>query len=202
MFITVSASLISGIIAISYAVKGFGVWALASNYVSLSFITSILFYMVNPWLPKYFVSKESFNRLFGFGSKLLASGILNTLFGNIYKLVIGKFFSAASLGFYTHATMYVSQVTESASSTLETATYPILSKTKHDPARLKTNYQKIIKASSYVIFPLTMGLPILAKPLILFLVGEKWIESVPFVQILCFSGVLYHLHAINLNVLK
>src|SRR5690606_20921933 len=137
-----------------------------------------------------------------FGSKLFASGLLDTFYQNIYKLIIGKFFMASTLGLFTQARVFVDQVTLSATSTLQTVTYPILSKTKNDPERLKRAYQKIIMASSFVIFPLTMGLAVLAKPFILTLVGEKWIDAVPFIQILCFSGALYHLHSINLNVLK
>lgn len=202
MVVSVSASVLTGVLAIILALQGYGVWALAIKYVALSFVTSLLFYVINPWVPKYFISKASFKRLFGFGSKLLASGLLDTFYQNIYKLIIGKFFTAATLGLFTQARLYVDQVTQSATSTLQTVTYPILSKTKDDPTRLKKAYQKIIMASSYVIFPLTMGLAVLAKPLILTLVGEKWIEAVPFLQILCFSGALYHLHAINLNILK
>lgn len=202
MIVSLLASLITGVIGVVLALQGYGVWALAIKYVALSVFTSLLFYIINPWFPKYFISKDSFKRLFGFGSKLFASGLLDTFYQNIYKLIIGKFFMASTLGLFTQARMFVDQVTLSATSTLQTVTYPILSKTKNDPERLKRAYQKIIMASSFVIFPLTMGLAVLAKPFILTLVGEKWIDAVPFMQILCFSGALYHLHSINLNVLK
>lgn len=200
--INIASSVISGAIGITLAFQGFGVWSLAYKYVSLSLLLSISFYVINPWFPKYFVYKSSFNKLFGFGSKLLAAGILNKVYQNIYKLIIGKYFAAATLGLYTQAKLYVNQVTQSAVSTLQTVTYPVLSKAKEDPERLKEAYRKIIMASSYVIFPLTMGLAVMAKPLILTFVGEKWIEAVPFLQLICLSGALYHLHSINLNVLK
>lgn len=202
MIVSVIASVLTGILAIILALQGYGIWALAIKDVALSFVTSLSFYVINPWVPKRFFSKASFKKLFGFGSKLLVSGLLDTFYQNIYKLIIGKFFTAATLGLFTQAKMYVSQVTQSATSTLQMVTYPILSKTKNDPIRLKKNYQKLIMASSYVIFPMIIGMALLAKPLILTLVGVKWIEAVPFLQILCFSGALHHMHAINLNILK
>lgn len=200
--INITTSVLSGTIGIVLAIQGFGVWALAYKYVALSGLMSIFYFAINPWVPKQFVNKSSFEKLFGFGSKLLLAGILNKLYQNIYKLIIGKFFAAATLGLYTQAKLYVNQVTQSAVSTLQTVTYPILSKAKDDPERLREAYRKIIMASSYVIFPLTMGLAVMAKPLILTLVGVKWIGTVPFLQLICLSGALYHLHSINLNVLK
>jgi teichuronic acid exporter len=200
--INITTSILSGAIGIILALKGFGVWSLAYKYVALSLTLSISYYVLNPWLPRYFINKTSFKKLFGFGSKLLAAGILNKVYQNVYKLIIGKFFTAATLGLYAQSKLYVNQVTQSAVSTLQTVTYPVLSKAKEEPERLREAYRKIIMASSFVIFPLTMGLAVMAKPLILTLVGEKWVEAVPFLQLICLSGALYHLHSINLNILK
>jgi O-antigen/teichoic acid export membrane protein len=202
MIVNVVTNVLTGVIGIVLAYYGYGVWALAIKYVAQAFFMSSIFFVINPWVPKNFISKESFNRLFGFGSKLLLSGLLNTVYGNIYKLIIGKYYTAVSLGLFTQAQLYVNQVTQSAVGTIQTVTYPILSKAKDDPARLKNAYRKIIMASSYVIFPLVIGLGILAEPFILTLVGQKWIGVLPFLQILCLSGALYHLHSINLNILQ
>ena len=133
---------------------------------------------------------------------MFLSGLINTIYDNIYKLIIGKYFSAVTLGLYTQAKLYVTQVTLSAVSTIQTVTYPILSKAKNEPQRLKNAYRKIIIATSFVIFPITIAMGLLAKPLILVAIGEQWVDAIPFLQILCVSGVLYHLHAINLNILK
>lgn len=200
--ISIISGLIAGIVSVILAFQGFGVWSLAANYVLVTLGFSIIIYAKNPWFPKYFIIRESFQRLFGFGSKLFLSGLLDTFYRNVYKLIIGKFFSASVLGFYTQAQIYVQQLTQGTISTLQSVTYPILSKTKNDPERLKLAYRKIILASSYILFPLTIGLGLVAEPLILTLVGEKWRQSVPFLQLLCLSGALYHLHSINLNILK
>jgi len=201
-FINIAADVGSGIVAVLLAFAGFGVWALAVKYILSTFISTAALWLLNPWKPTFFLVKESFTRLFGFGSKLLATGLLNNAFGNIYKIVIGKVFSASILGFYTQGQMFVQNITQGAIGTLESVTYPILSKTNGDSERLKQAYRKIILASSYVIFPSTIGLALVAEPMILTLVGEQWLPTVPFLQILCVSGALYHLHSINLNVLK
>ena len=200
--IGILSSIGAGVIAIILAYMDFGVWALAVKYLVTTFFTSIFLYSLNPWKPTHFIVQESFNRLFGFGSKLFASGLLDTTFRNIYKVVIGKFFSASVLGFYTQAQLYVNQVSQGAVGTLQKVTYPILSKTRGNKEQLKQAYRKIILASSFVIFPATIGLALIAEPMILTLVGEKWLPAVPFLQILCVSGALHHLHSVNLNVLK
>jgi O-antigen/teichoic acid export membrane protein len=202
MKVSLSSSILSGIIGILLAYWDYGVWALAIRYVSGGLITTFLFFFINPWYPKNFIVKESFKRLFGFGSKLLIVTIINRIYQNIYKLIIGKFYDATTLGLYTQAQMFVKHFTSSAINTLQKVTYPILAKTNNEPERLKSAYRKIIKASSFVIFPTIIGLGMLAEPFILTLVGEKWIETVPFLEILCISGSFYHLHTINLNVLK
>lgn len=200
--ISVVSSSGAGIVAIVLAYLDYGVWALAIKYVLSTIITTGILWSINPWFPKYFIVSESFKRLFGFGSKLFISGLINTIYSNIYKVIIGKVFSAAMLGFYTQAQLYVNQVTQGAVSTLQMVTYPILSKTRDDEERLKQAYRKIILASSFVIFPATIGLALVAEPMILTLVGEQWLPAASFLQLLCVSGALYHLHSINLNVLK
>ena len=200
--VSIASNTVSGILAIILAFMGYGVWALAVKYIASTLVKTVILWSMNPWKPAHFIVGESFKRLFGFGSKLFASGLINTTYRNIYKIVIGKMFSAATLGFYTQAGVFVSQVTKGAQKTLQQVTYPILSKTKDDERRLKGAYQKIILASSFVIFPSTIGLALVAEPMILTLVGEKWLPTVSFIQILCISGALYHLHSINLNVLK
>jgi len=200
--VSLTASVLSSVIAVVMAYQNLGVWALAVKYVSFSLIAAILFYVVNPWYPRASFSRQSYHRLFGFGSKLLLSGLLDTFYQNIYNLIIGKYYSAATLGYYAQAKMYVDQATQTSTSTLQTVTYPILSQTKDDLERLRSSHKRIIMASSYIIFPLTIGLAVLAEPLIMTFVGEKWKGAIPLVQILCVSEILYHLHAINLNLLK
>ena len=200
--IDISASILTGIIAIFLAYKGFGVWALAIKYFLFSLFVSITFYVVNPWFPSGFIDKDSFKRLFGFGSKLMLTGLLNTFFNNIYNLVIGRFFSPAILGFYNRAFTFTSQTVSSVLIALQQVTYPILSKTRENPLRLKEAYRKIIMSITFVNFPLATFMILGAEPLILLLLGEKWAGTIPFLQLLSVSVLVSHISAINQNLLK
>jgi O-antigen/teichoic acid export membrane protein len=200
--VSVAAAAVTGAVAVTLALLGAGVWALAAKYVLMAACTSLFLWIANPWFPTQGISRDSVRRLFGFGSKLAASGLLNEVYQNVYKVVIGKFFAAATLGFYTQAQNFTNMASQSLVGVVQKVTYPLLAKTNDDPARLKRGYRKIIQVSSYVIFPAMVGMALVAEPLVLTLIGEKWRQTVPFLQILCVSGALHHLHSINLNLLK
>lgn len=198
----IPAIFIAGIVSVLMAYFGFGVWALAMQYLLMALISSLALWFLQPTRILFEFNKDSFKRLFGFGFKLLLSGLLYTTYKHIYKLVIGKFFAAATLGFYTQAQKLKQLVTSNLIGIIQKVTYPLLSKTQDDQERLKRGYRQVIKVSSFVIFPAVIMLFILAKPIMVLVLGEQWEPAAPFLQILCISGVLYHLHAINLNVLK
>jgi O-antigen/teichoic acid export membrane protein len=202
MYIEIASSVLTGILAVTLAVLGYGVWALAVKFVAISFFNTVFYYISNPWMPQSFIHKASLKKLFSFGSSLMISGILNTAFTNLYKIVIAKFFAAATLGFYVQAMNFRDMFSKHLVNTLQKVTYPILSKTNDDLERLKLGYRKIIQVTSFFIFPALMGLGLVAEPLIQVTVGERWMQTVPMLQLLCISGMLYHLHAINLNILK
>ncbi|MCB9284872.1 MAG: lipopolysaccharide biosynthesis protein [Lewinellaceae bacterium] len=195
------AVLLSGVVGIGMAVAGFGVWALVVRIGVMSLMETASLWRLNPWKPSLKFSKASFRKLFGFGSKILSAAVLDKFFSHIYKVVIGKFFAAASLGFYTQAGNFTNMVINTLFRTIQRVTYPVLAKLQDDLGKLKDTYRKILKLSSFVIFPAMMLLGVLAEPLIILLVGEKWLESVPFLQLLCLSGATYHLTTVNLNML-
>ncbi len=201
-FAQIPSVFIAGVVSITLAYLDFGVWALVSQYLLIAACSSIALWVIQPANIKFRFSKESFNRLFGFGYKLLLSGILNTTYLHVYKLVIGKFYEAATLGFYTQADKLKDLVSKNLTSIIQKVTYPLLSKANGDNVRLKRGYRQIIQTSSFVIFPGMVLLIILAKPVLVYVLGEQWEPAIPFLQIVCISGILYHLHAINLNVLK
>ena len=192
----------SGGAAIYSATQGLGVWALAIQYVVLAFSNSVLFWIANPWIPKKFINRESFNRLFGFGSKLMVSGIINVTFVQIYKVIIGKFYESSLLGFYAQAENIKNVVSENLASVVARVNYPTLSKVKEDTERLEDAFKKVLRFTSYLIFPAMGGLILVAEPLVITLIGEKWIDSVPILKVLCFSGMIHHLQVINLDMLK
>lgn len=200
--INVISSIASGIIAIYCAYNGMGVWSLVIRSLIMQIIQSVLLCITNKWLPSLVFRMTSFKRLFNFGWKLMVSGLVDTVYENTYYLVIGKFFSATQLGYYTNARKLEDIPATSITASVQKVSYPVLSKFKDDDTRLKVVYKKIIKNSVFIIFPVMIGLAAIAKPFITVVFGEKWVESVYYFQLLAFGGMLLPLHAVNLNVLK
>ncbi len=200
--ISVIASTGSGIIAITMALNGFGVWSLVTQRLSKELFNSVLLWIWNRWKPVLVFSKKSFKELFGFGSNIMLNTLLDTLFHNIYSLVIGKFYSAQNLGFYTRSVMFKDIFSKNLNSIIGRVTYPVLSTMQDDKERLKTNYKKIIRSTMFITFILILGLAAIAEPLIIALIGEKWRQSIIYLQLLCFSGMLYPLQGLNLNMLQ
>jgi O-antigen/teichoic acid export membrane protein len=199
--ISVLSSLLSGIIGIVMAFSGWGVWSLVWRNVAQNIINSLLLWLWNGWRPAFIFSIKSFRELFGFGSKLLISGLLDTTFTNIYYLVIGKYYSAVELGFYTRADQFKNFPSQNLTSVIQRVSYPALASIQTDPQRLKRGYKDLIKNAMLVSFVLMIGMATVAKPLVITLIGKKWLPLVPYLQLLCLSGMLYPLHALNLNML-
>jgi len=200
--ISVIASIGSGIIAITMAYKGFGVWSLVAQQLSRQALNSAFLWLWNKWKPMLVFSKQSFKELFGFGSKLLISGLIDTIYRNVYYLVIGKYFSAQDLGYYTRADQFKAIPSQHLNGIIGRVSYPVLSSIQNDIPRLKANYQKLIRSTMFITFILMFGMAAVAEPMIITLIGEKWRPSIIYLQMLCFVGMMYPLQALNLNMLQ
>ena len=202
MIINVASQVLAGAIAIVAAYRGFGVWSLVIQHIASGIIRMILLWMLSPWRPRGKWSKKSFSYLWGYGSKLLASGLLDTIYGNIYPIVIGKFYSAADLGQYTRAKGYASLPSQGLTGVIQQVTFPVLSQIQDDDQRLGNNYRRMLRFTVFLVFPIMIGMAALAHPLVISLVTDKWAQCVPYLQIICFSSMWYPVHAINLNLLQ
>ena len=200
--VSLVASIGSGIIAIVMAFQGYGVWSLVVQRLSRQALNSLFLWIWNNWLPKLIFSLASFKELFGFGSKLLLSGLLDTIYQNIYYLIIGKFFSAQALGYYTKASDFKNVPSQGLNTVISRVSYPVLSSIQDDKPRLKQNYQRLIRSTMFITLILMLGLAAVAEPMIIVLIGEKWRPSIIYLQLLCFSGMMYPLQALNLNMLQ
>ncbi len=198
----VPAMALSGGISIWMAYAGYGVWALVAQYLLSTLLGSVLLWILSPLKIGFAWSRDSFNRLFGFGYKLLLSGLLNTTFDHIYKLVIGKMYSSATLGLYTQAQKLQQLASNNLANIIQKVSYPVLVQSGGDNAVLKSGYRKIIKLSSSVIFPCMITLAVLADPIVRVVLGTQWTGAIPFLQLLCIAGMFFHLNSINLNILK
>lgn len=196
------AALFSGVAALLIAYNGFGVWALVFRLMIMQSLQSALLWRYNRWFPSMTFSKRSFHKLFGFGWKLLLSSLIETFYQNLYYMIIGKYFSVTALGYYTNAKKLNDVASQALSAAVQKVSYPVLSAMQDDRQKLRSGYRRIIRSTMFIAFPLMIGLSAVSEPFILFMFGEKWAASVPYVQLMCVEGMLYPLHSINLNILQ
>lgn len=199
---SLSAAVISGCIGIVLAYSGFGVWSLVVQQLFNLSVNTLLLWIFSQWRPMAVFSWKSFHELFAFGSKMLASGLLDTLYRNIYPIVIGKLFSASSLGHYTRAQQFSEFPSSNITGIIQRVTYPVLCGIQDDMERLTNVYRKFLKLSAFVIFPFMMGLSAVAKPFINISLGSQWEFCGQLLQVICFAMMWYPIHSINLNLLQ
>lgn len=199
---SVFATIFSGLFGIYLAYNGYGVWALVFQSISKTFLNSIILWYSERWIPPLVFSKQSFVQLFSFGSKLLISGLLNTIYINVYTLVIGKFFSTTDLGYYNRANQFKNLPSQNITMTLKRVVFPVLSTIQEQEKKLQLTFQKIIKATVFIVTPIMLWLMILARPIIIVTIKEKWEPAVILLQILCLIGIVYPVHSLNLTVLQ
>ncbi|KAA5434981.1 lipopolysaccharide biosynthesis protein, partial [Bacteroides cellulosilyticus] len=200
--VSLISSIGSGFVGISMALAGMGVWSLVGQQLSRQLLNTSFLWMFCKWHPNLEFSLKSFNELFGFGSKLLLSGLINTIYQNIYYIIIGRFYASSLLGQYTRAEQFNTIFSTNLTTVVQRVSYPVLSSIQEEPERLREAYRKVIRTTMLISFACMLGLAAVAKPLILILIGVKWLPAVYFLQIICFAGMLYPLHAINLNILQ
>jgi len=200
--ISLMATLFAGIVGIVMAFKGYGVWALVVQQVGYALVRVISLWKMSPWRPKTGWSNESFAYLWNYGSKMLASGILDTTYSNIYPIVIGKFYSPSALGIYSRAQHFAELPSSNITGVLQRVTFPVLSSIQNDEERLARSYRQLLKLSAFVVFPLMALLAGVADPMIRVLLGDQWVECIVLLQLMCFAKMLYPIHAINLNLLQ
>lgn len=185
------AIIISGPIGIICAYSGMEVWALVIQGLLNQLITSITLMYFSHWKPKMIFSKSSFKRLFSFGSKLMLSNILTSIYINLANLVIGKKYTSADLAFYNRGFTLSQYPSINLADVMNRIIYPILSQVQEDRELLKQEYLKYLHLSHYIILPLMGLLIVLAEPLIIVVLTPKWLEAVPYLQIFCLNFMLY-----------
>jgi len=200
--VSLISGILSGIAGITLAVLGFGVWSLVVQQVSGALLTTLSLWFLSPWRPEFIFSVNALREMFGFGSRLLFAGVLNEIFDNIYLLVIGKAYTATDLGLFTRAKTLNDLPSQTLSELVGRVTFPVFSSIQDDLARLKRGLKKALTLLVLINFPMMIGIAVVAHPLILVMLTEKWLPCVPYLQLLCVGGLLYPLHLINLNVLQ
>ena len=200
--ITLFSSISSGAIGIIMAIQNFGVWSLVAQQLCSQIFRTVLLWLYNRWIPNLSFSRNSFCELFGFGWKIMVSGILDTIWRELYQVVVGKFYSHATLGQYTRAKQFAQLFSSNLSNVIQRVTYPVFSNIQDDKDRMVTAYRRIIKITMFVTAVSMLSLGAVSEPFLYCLIGPKWHEASLYMPLICFSMSLYPLHAINLNMLQ
>lgn len=202
MLIQIPSVIIAGIVGIIMAYKGMGVWSLVYMNIIQASLSSIQLWFRTGWRPSLEFNWKLLKKHFNFGYKLTLAGLLNTIFTNLYNIIIGKFFSATQLGFYNRADTLRMFPIQNLSAALNKVTYPMFSSIQDDDKKLKNAYRILMQQVMFWLSPLMVILIILAEPLFSLVLTDKWLPAVPYFQWLCVSGLVYPLHSYNLNILN
>ena len=192
----------SGVIGISMAYMGYGVWSLVGQQLSNKLLYSISLWLLNRWWPSGTFSFISFHYMWGFGWKLMLSGLLNNIWGQLYQVVVGKFYSPATLGQYSRSKEYANLFSANFTSIIQRVTYPVLSELQDNREQMVFAYRRIIKISMFITTVCMFFLGAVAEPFIYCLIGSQWHEAATYLPLICVSMSMYPLHAINLNMLQ
>lgn len=200
--ITITCQILSGVVGVTMAYTGYGVWALVISSLVAGVIRQITLLFAVRWYPKTRWSKKSFKYLWGYGNKMIIASLLETGYQNITPMIVGKYYSPAALGEYNRAKSYANLPSFNVFAVIRQVSFPVLAKIQDDETRLIATYRRMIKMSAFLIFPLMMLLAALARPLIIILVTNKWEGCIILLQLICFSMMWLPVHALNLNILR
>ena len=196
------SAILSGIVGIAMAYTGFGVWALVGQMLSKQLLYTLCLWVLNKWWPKLKFSSKSFHYMWGFGWKLLVSGLLNNIWNQLYQVVVGKCYNPATLGQFTKSNEYASIFSSNLSGIIQRVSYPVLSELQDDKERMVEGYRRVIKMMMFITAISMISLGALAEPLLYCMIGPQWHEAATYLPLICISMAFYPLHAINLNMLQ
>ena len=190
-----------GVVGIVMACFGYGVWSLVGSKIAGTFVGMVILCVTVEWKPKFVFSIERIKSLFKYSSKVLGTNLLNTIFNNIHSLIIGRYFSTIDVGYYQRGQQIPQAAMTAVDGSMNEVLYPTLSLLQNEPDRLKSALRRSMKTSMYIVLPMLMGLMVTAKPLTLILLTDKWLPSVPFMQLTCLITIFWPLsartHALN-----
>lgn len=200
--ITLISSILSGTSGIVMALLGFGVWSLVVQVLSSQIFRTFLLWFFDKWIPKFRFSVKSFHELFGFGWKMMVSAFLDSLWQQMYQVVVGKYYNPTTLGQYTRAKQFSQLFSSNLTSIVQRVTYPVLSNIQDDKERMVHAYRRIIKVTMFVSAISMFTLGAVSEPLLYCLIGSQWHDASVYLPLICVALSTYPLHAINLNMLQ
>ena len=201
-YATLGGTVFSAFLGIGLAYAGFGVWAIVAQQLSNTAIDTLILWLTVKWRPKKMFSWKRLKGLLSFGWKMLASALLDTLYGNIRSLIIGKLYSSADLAYYNQGDKFPSVIANNINTSIDSVLLPTMAGVQDDASRVKSMTRRAIKTSTYIMAPLMMGLAFCAEPIVRLVLTDKWLPCVPFLRIFCITYMFYPIHTANLNAIK
>ena len=201
-FATLGGTVGAAVIGIAMAYCGFGVWALVIQQIFNATVDTVVLWITVKWRPKRMFSWERLKGLFSYGWKLLVSALLETVYGNLRQLIIGKMYSSADLAQYNRGRQFPDVIVANINSSIDSVLLPTMARVQEDAAQVKGMTRRAMKTSTYIMAPLMMGLAFCAQPVVRLVLTEKWLPCVPFMQIFCITYMFYPVHTANLNAIK
>ena len=201
-FSTLGGTVVSAVVGIFMAVKGFGVWAYVTQYLLNNLVGTLILWFTVKWRPVARFSLERLKGLFSYGWKLLVSSLLNIVSDKLRPLIIGYRFSPADLSFYNEGLLFPNLIVDNVNSSIDSVLLPALSQQQDSAEQVKTMTRRAIQISSYIMWPLMIGLFVCVEPLVSLLLGQDWLPCVPFVRIFSLYYALFPIHTANLNAIK
>lgn len=199
---TLIGTVFSGTVGVVLAYKGFGTWAIVIQQLVNQIVNTAILWVTVKWRPTKTFSMFRLKVLYSFGWKLLCSGLIDTIYNNIYSLVIGKFYNANTLGLYNKGVQFPSLIINNINGPIQSVLLPAMSYEQNNPKRIKEMVRRSIKTSTYLIFPIMIGMAAVARPMVILLLTEKWVACVPFLQISCITLAVYPIHTANLQAIN
>lgn len=201
-FSTLGGTILSGVLGIFMAYKGFGVWALVAQYMSNSCVATIVMFFTVRWKPKLIFCKSSAKELIKYAWKLTAASLINTVYNELRSLIIGKKYSSSDLAYYNKGNHIPSLAITNINSAISTVIFPAMSQCNNDPNRLKAITRRSMKVAAFVIFPVMGGIIGVGESLIRLLLTEKWIPCVPYLYMACMYWACQPVQTANWQVIK
>ena len=200
--ITFASSLAGGITAVAMALAGCGIWSLVGQRLAIMASKALMLWLLSDWRPSARVSFAPVAAMAPFSFRLLATDMISALYNNIAQMFIGKIYSTDALGYFNQAQKFKDLPVTSTMQSVQSVTYPALSKIGNDERKLAESYRQIIMITAFMMFPVMVGIIAVADDMFALLLGEKWMPTVPYLRILCLTGLFQPLAIISYNILK
>ena len=199
---TFTASFVAGVVAVAMALAGCGVWSLVGQRVATLAVKTLILWVRSDWRPSLHFTMKPVREMAPFSFRLLTTDLISSIYNNISQMFIGKIYSADTLGYFNQAQKFKDLPLTSAMQSVQSVTYPALSQIGDQREKFAESYRQVLMVVAFMLMPVMVGIVAVAEDLFALLLGEKWMPTVPYLQILCLMGLFQPLAMIAYNILK